>query len=151
MIFTCSWFWSNSAQFRIFSNSKKKFQRLLFSRVSLSLPFLSEVQNALGMVSVGKKVCRWFPEWVDENWRCPNIYIGNYRRLTPCCCWTECSNQGCRIFKQKIPNWVNLGRPCNGRYWFILRPFGIHICLLVDISPRLGTYVVPRKIWQPWL
>jgi hypothetical protein len=28
------------------------------------------------------------------------------------------------IFKPKIPNWVNFGVSCNGRYWYILWPFG---------------------------
>jgi hypothetical protein len=29
------------------------------------------------------------------------------------------------IFKPKIPIWVNFGRSCNGRCWYILCPFGL--------------------------
>jgi hypothetical protein len=29
------------------------------------------------------------------------------------------------IFKQKIPIWVNFGGPLNGKFWYILCPFGI--------------------------
>jgi hypothetical protein len=31
------------------------------------------------------------------------------------------------IFKPKVPIWVNFGGSCNGRYWYILWPFGQHI------------------------
>jgi hypothetical protein len=30
------------------------------------------------------------------------------------------------IFKPNIPNWVNFGGPWNGKYWYILCPFGIY-------------------------
>jgi hypothetical protein len=35
-------------------------------------------------------------------------------------------NQGCQIFKPKIPIWENLGGPWKGKCWYILCPFGIH-------------------------
>jgi hypothetical protein len=53
----------------------------------------------------------------------------------------------------KIPFWVQFGGTCNGRYWYMLWPFGIFVamwyilCLFGIFSPVW--YVVPRKIWQP--
>jgi hypothetical protein len=38
---------------------------------------------------------------------------------------------GTYIFKPKIPLWVNIGGTCNGRFWFILLPFGLLYCHLV--------------------
>jgi hypothetical protein len=68
----------------------------------------------------------------------------------------------CRIFKTKIPIWVNLGGPWNGKGWCILWTFGIYFGHLeyisaiwsfsgnlVYISPFW--IIVPRKIWQPCL
>jgi hypothetical protein len=28
------------------------------------------------------------------------------------------------FFKPKIPIWVNFGGPCNGKSWYMLKPFG---------------------------
>jgi hypothetical protein len=71
------------------------------------------------------------------------------------------------IFKPKIPIWVNIGGPWNGKCWYILWLYGIldsHLEYLTDIWYILwpfGTfcnnlvyvfpfwYVVPRQIWQP--
>jgi hypothetical protein len=41
------------------------------------------------------------------------------------------------IFKPKIPVWVNFGGSCNGRCWYILRPFG----------PISGHFVYCVAIW----
>jgi hypothetical protein len=29
------------------------------------------------------------------------------------------------FFRPKIPVWVNFGGPWSGKYWYILRPYGI--------------------------
>jgi hypothetical protein len=59
----------------------------------------------------------------------------------------------------KIPIWVNFGVSCNGRCWHILWTCGLCILRTFDIYywrlarlffPRFGTYIGPRKIWQPW-
>jgi hypothetical protein len=34
---------------------------------------------------------------------------------------------GIYIFKPKIPIWVRFGGSCNGRFWYNLCPFGLHI------------------------
>jgi hypothetical protein len=73
---------------------------------------------------------------------------------------------GICIFKPKIQIWVNSGGSCNGRQWCILGTFGQFYSHLVYVG-TLWTcvptfcgnlvyfyplwYVVPRKIWQPWL
>jgi hypothetical protein len=41
---------------------------------------------------------------------------------------------GIHIFKPKIPIWVNFDGPCNGRYCYILRPFGVFYGHLVSGS-----------------
>jgi hypothetical protein len=80
------------------------------------------------------------------------------------------------IFKPKTPIWVNFRGTCNRRCWYIfmaiwsiLQPFDIfwgHLvyfmviwCILWSFGVFYGHlvcfflfwYVVPRKIWQPWL
>jgi hypothetical protein len=58
--------------------------------------------------------------------------------------FAQSSYQGCvfarvarwHIFKPKILIWVYYGGSCNGRYWYILWPFGIfysHVVYFVDI------------------
>jgi hypothetical protein len=39
----------------------------------------------------------------------------------------ELSDQGCQryFFKPKIPILISFGRPCNGKSWYLLSPFGI--------------------------
>jgi hypothetical protein len=61
------------------------------------------------------------------------------------------------VLKPKIPNWVNFRGSCAGWCGYFLGPFGLFyvrssgiLCgQLVRLSPFW--YVVPRKIWQPWL
>jgi hypothetical protein len=66
------------------------------------------------------------------------------------------------VFKPKLPIWVNFIGSCNGSCCYILWPFGIfygHLVYFVAIWCILLLfgiffpfwYVVPRKIWQPWL
>jgi hypothetical protein len=60
------------------------------------------------------------------------------------------------IFKPKILIWVNLGRPCSGRFWYFYVRF-VYFTAKWYILWSFGTfgiffpfwYVVPRKIWQP--
>jgi hypothetical protein len=65
------------------------------------------------------------------------------------------------IFKPKIQIWVNFGGYCNGRFWYILWPFGqfsghlIYFMAIWYIFPHLAYFslfwfVAQRKIWQPW-
>jgi hypothetical protein len=49
------------------------------------------------------------------------------------------------IFKPKIPTWVNFGRSCNGRCWYILWPFGLFYCHLVYIVSIWYMYLM--VIW----
>jgi hypothetical protein len=63
------------------------------------------------------------------------------------------------IFKPKIPNWVNVGGSCHGRFWYILGSFGkftghfVYFKAIWNILWPIGIlspfwYIVPRKIWQ---
>jgi hypothetical protein len=65
-------------------------------------------------------------------------------------------------FKPKIPIWETFGGFSNGRYWYILWPFGLAYGHLVFLwlfgifYGHMGTffphwYFVPRKIWQSCL
>jgi hypothetical protein len=69
------------------------------------------------------------------------------------------ARQGCQMvsfFRPKIPVWAYYGGTCNGKYRYMLWPFGIFydywvfLCAFGNfavISPLW--YIVPRKIWQP--
>jgi hypothetical protein len=72
--------------------------------------------------------------------------------------------QGCQMtyFKPKISIWVNFGRSCNERCWYISWPLGPiygHLVYFVAIWYLVWLigiffpfwYVVQRKIWQPCL
>jgi hypothetical protein len=74
-------------------------------------------------------------------------------------------NQGCQMvcFHTKNPNLGKFGGSCNGRFGYILWPFGPfsdHIvyfwqygklCGHLVYFARFSTFIVPRKIWQPCL
>jgi hypothetical protein len=55
------------------------------------------------------------------------------------------------ISKPKIPIWVNIGGPCNGRCWFILRPFGkfyghlVYMLVIWYICCLFGIFVGSKK------
>jgi hypothetical protein len=55
-------------------------------------------------------------------------------------------------FEPKIPIWVNFGGPWNGKYWYILWPFGIFlpfgnlgVCNLVHFTPVL-VYCITKNL-----
>jgi hypothetical protein len=67
--------------------------------------------------------------------------------------------QGCQMacFQTKIPIRVNIGGSCNGRCWYMLWPFALHILLLFSTFWSFAIFndhlvhltfwhVVPRKI-----
>jgi hypothetical protein len=55
------------------------------------------------------------------------------------------------ISKPKIPIWVNFGGSCNGRCWYILRPFGliyghlVYFTVVWYIFPRFGIFYLEKS------